>query len=144
MKIQQIFPYVAIIVLFFSCNAGSNQRTNTEETKAVVNSALPPEIEFSNIEIDLGELVAGEIISYTFNFTNKGGKPLIIQRIEASCGCTTTNYTQQPVKTGHSGTVDVIFDSTGFRGLQIKTITVYSNATTSPTKLTLAALIKKN
>ena len=40
------------------------------------------------------------VVSHKFMFTNTGGKPLIINKVKASCGCTATDYTKSPVPPG--------------------------------------------
>jgi len=39
---------------------------------------------------DLGEVFWGEIKDYRFKIHNKGSSPLVIERVVAECGCTTT------------------------------------------------------
>lgn len=141
-NILVISTFLLVHIGFTACHNSKTDQT-TPEKKGTISNGLPAQIDFSTVEVDLGELVAGEIIEYKFNFKNTGNEPLIIQRIDVSCGCTTTSFTKEPVKSGESGSINVVFDSTGFRGLQIKTVTVHSTAENSPTELTLAALVKK-
>ena len=48
----------------------------------------------------------------TFDFivTNTGTEPLVIQNVVASCGCTTPEWTKQPIPAGATGKVTAIYD----------------------------------
>ncbi|HEX3010337.1 MAG TPA: DUF1573 domain-containing protein, partial [Bacteroidales bacterium] len=49
-------------------------------------------------------------VSHTFIFWNKGKIPLVIERVYASCGCTSYDYIKSPVKPGEKGRVTVTFN----------------------------------
>lgn len=63
--------------------------------------AAQPSMNFTKTEHNFGT-VKEEMgaISTQFEFTNNGDSPLIIQRVSASCGCTTPSYTREPVLPG--------------------------------------------
>lgn len=81
---------------------------------------------------DFGSMIAGEKVSYSFQFTNTGDAPLIISNAKGSCGCTVPNWPKQPIAAGEKGTIDVTFNSAGRSGKQTKTITLTAN--TNPNK----------
>lgn len=88
--------------------------------------------EFTNKEnqevvIDYGTVENGADGQRTFIFTNTGDKPLTISKIDASCGCTTPEYSKEPVLPGKEGKIVVKYD-TRRPGSFHKSITVYSNA----------------
>lgn len=68
------------------------------------------------------------IQTYNFNFTNTGAAPLIINNVQASCGCTTPEWTRKPIAPGKKGFVKVSFNPRNRPGTFNKTITVSSNA----------------
>ena len=68
-------------------------------------------------------------ITYVFDFVNRGNSPLVVNRVQASCGCTTPTWTKEPIEPGKKGSVTVTYNPQGRPGLFTKTITVYSNAT---------------
>jgi hypothetical protein len=65
----------------------------------------------------------------TFDFivTNTGSEPLVIQNVVASCGCTTPEWTRQPIPVGAKGKVTAIYDPKDRPGQFNKTLSVYSN-----------------
>jgi len=65
--------------------------------------------------------------TYDFVITNTGNQPLIIQNVVASCGCTTPEWTKQPIPAGGKGKVTAIYDPKDRPGAFNKTLTVYTN-----------------
>jgi hypothetical protein len=65
----------------------------------------------------------------TFDFivTNTGTEPLVIQNVVASCGCTTPDWTKQPIPAGSKGKVTAIYDPANRPGPFNKTLSVYTN-----------------
>lgn len=67
-------------------------------------------------------------VSYDFEFVNTGNAPILIKNVESSCGCTSPEWTKQPILPGKKGFIKAIFDPKDRPGYFDKTITVYSNA----------------
>ena len=76
-------------------------------------------------------------ITYVFDFTNKGNTPLVVNKVQASCGCTTPTWTKEPIEPGKKGSITVTYNPTGRPGAFTKTITVYSNAVEEQFVLTI-------
>lgn len=64
----------------------------------------------------------------TFTFTNTGKEPLVITNVKASCGCTTPNWTHEPVGAGETGFVKATYNPRNRPGKFNKSITVTTNA----------------
>lgn len=91
-----------------------------------------PTIEFEKVIYDFGTVKEdGGNVSYTFKYTNKGKTPLVIHNVQASCGCTTPEWTRTPIPAGASGEIKVTFNPTNRPGSFNKTISVASNAKVS-------------
>jgi len=65
--------------------------------------------------------------TYDFIVTNTGTEPLIIQNVQPSCGCTTPEWTKQPIPVGGKGKITAIYDPTNRPGAFNKTLSVYAN-----------------
>jgi hypothetical protein len=74
-----------------------------------------------------------------FKFLNTGTADLVMTSAITSCGCTVTKYDKRPISPGESGTLEVVFDTSGRSGMQTKTITIKSNAATSVVLLQIKA-----
>ena len=90
--------------------------------------AAQPSMEFTKTEHNFGT-IKEEIGAVTtkFEFTNNGDSPLIIQRVSASCGCTTPSYTSEPILPGKKGAITAKYSTVRRPGTFNKTIRVYSN-----------------
>jgi hypothetical protein len=65
--------------------------------------------------------------TYDFIVTNTGIEPLVIKNVVASCGCTTPDWTKQPIPAGGKGKVTAIYDPANRPGQFNKTLSVYTN-----------------
>ena len=77
--------------------------------------------DFGKIEESVGT------VTTEFTFKNEGNAPLLLQRVQASCGCTTPQYTNEPVLPGKTGTIKVTYSTVGRVGTFNKEVTVFTN-----------------
>lgn len=89
-------------------------------------------IEFKSETIDFGEIQKGSDGVRSFEFTNTGNIPLVIENVTSSCGCTIPKKPQNPIQPGETGVIEVKYDTKRVGPIR-KTVTVYSNAEV-PTK----------
>ena len=130
---------ISILVLFsasiYSCQQGQNKQSVSEQQ---VKRGVP-KIKFDTTYHDYGRLIQGEQASYTFKFTNIGTADLLIKDAYSTCGCTVPQYSKEPIKPGEKGTIEVVFDSAGKRGLQYKTVSLKLNTRISEKSLAIKA-----
>lgn len=91
------------------------------QKKQAVISAQETSFDFGNIKEADGK------VSHTFKIDNNGDGPLVITRVIASCGCTTPEWTREPIAPGKSGNVKITYNPANRPGAFIKTISIYSN-----------------
>ena len=95
-----------------------------------------PVIMFESETHNFGRVAGGQLLEYSFDFTNVGTEELVIQRISPPWGCTTAVAGSSRLKPGESGSIKVRVDF-GYRiGTIVKTVVVYSNDPERP-KVTL-------
>ncbi|MBO4814653.1 MAG: DUF1573 domain-containing protein [Muribaculaceae bacterium] len=80
-------------------------------------------------------------VTYKFEFTNTGNKPLIVTNATASCGCTKPEYPTKPIKPGKKGHIKVTFSPVGRAGAFKKTIKVKTNGKEVRTSLVIEGTI---
>lgn len=109
------------IVILIIVTAISAEYANGQSARA--------NIKFTGTEHNFGTIEEKKgPVSYEFIFSNDGNLPLIISRVQPSCGCTSPEWTREPVMPGKLGSINVKFDPKGRPGPFTKTIAVYSNA----------------
>lgn len=137
-----------IVIITLSSCADENKRLSTDlvnnPTSASANniSDVTPKIQFQKTEHDFGKILQGEQVSYTFKFKNTGNAPLIISSIEKTCGCTTPDFSKEPIKPGEEGRISITYDSKGHKGFQNKRIIVKANTNPSETILRIKAQVE--
>lgn len=90
-------------------------------------AATADNMSFKTDAHDFGTLPEGPAADYEFVFTNTGKEPLVIDRVQASCGCTTPSYSKEPVLPGKTGTIKASYNTQGRPGPFTKSITAFTN-----------------
>jgi len=96
---------------------------------------------FEQTDHDFGKVPEGTMATYEFKFKNTGNQPIVIASAQASCGCTTPEWTKSPVLPGKSGVIKAVYNSAGRPGVFVKTITVASNASEASKVLSLKGTV---
>ncbi|QAR30488.1 DUF1573 domain-containing protein [Ornithobacterium rhinotracheale] len=110
-----------------------------------LTAASAQEITFEKETIDYGEVAKGANGERVFVFTNTGDKPLIIKKVQTSCGCTAAEYPKptEVIAPGAKGQIKVRYN-TNLPDSFNKSITVLSNAVQNGRKiLRIKGIIKE-
>lgn len=108
--------------------------------------ALAPEkaaFNWTKTVYDFGKIKVGVPVTYEFAFTNAGEVPLIISTVQASCGCTVTEYTKDPIEPGAEGYVKATYNAAHV-GQFTKTVTVNANTADGVAKLTITGEVTQD
>lgn len=129
MKNLTLFSYILFLSLLVS------------ELSAQINKST---VRFDEETHDFGIVdINGGSVSHNFTFVNTGKMPFIINEVKASCGCTTPEWTKEPVIPGQTGSITVSFNPKGRPGPFAKSITINSNAERQPIVLKITGTVKK-
>ena len=83
-------------------------------------------IRFDKKVHDFGDVMIAEgPVSCIFTFTNIGKEPIVIHNVISSCGCTTPDWTREPVRPDATGTIQATFSNDQGPYPFDKTLTVY-------------------
>lgn len=95
---------------------------------AVANAQEKGTVEFDKLQYSFGDIKEeGGPQEVVFNFKNTGKAPLKITKVQASCGCTTPEWTKELVKPGEEGHVKASYNPKNRPGPFNKSITVWTN-----------------
>jgi hypothetical protein len=126
---KKISLYILFFTLTASLIAQSPVQTPTTPTA---------NISFDKTSHDFGKIKEQDgIASVTFTLKNTGNAPLVINRVQASCGCTTPTWTKEPILPGKTGSITAAYNPAGRPGSFIKSISVFSNAGQDAKTLTI-------
>lgn len=123
-----------LVFMFWAVTLWGQQASDSLPTKP--NQPL----EFNTSSHDFGVLTQGEKASFTFELTNKDTKPLIIWHVSTSCGCTSPDWTKNPVPQNQKASVGVVFDASD-TGYFEKSVMVYTNFADKPVKLAITGTV---
>jgi Protein of unknown function (DUF1573) len=118
---------------FSTCNAGSNagfficlitivfHACNISPQQAVTT------IKFSEDTFYFGSISRNKTTNILYHYTNTGTSPLILKKVNMSCGCTHAQYDTLPLAPGGTGVLTIVYDPSRDSGRIIKSIVVQSN-----------------
>ncbi len=94
----------------------------------------PPTLTLSEEEGNLGRITPDQPQTYLFTVKNEGGEPLIIERVQAPCGCTATVLSDEKILPGKVAQLEVTFNPRGYEGEVTQSVYIYSNDPENPRK----------
>ncbi len=167
---KKIIPAISVILILCSCNDSISISEGKGEKKSAIVAGSENEEVLSNSLSDIAkaekkrekeELASHTTLSFNemlhdygnvkpdsdntafFIVTNTGKKPLIIESVDASCGCTTPMKPEKPILPGKSDKIKVVFHpKPGQIGDQNKKVTVTANTDPRLTVLKIKAFVK--
>ncbi|MFP4557388.1 MAG: DUF1573 domain-containing protein [Bacteroidales bacterium] len=113
-------------------------------TSLILNAQqTSPEVTFDKETHDFGLINEQDgAVSFSFKLTNTGDAPLIINRISTTCGCTASEWQKEPIAPGKSTIIKATYNPKGRPGRFNQRLTVFSNAASSGTVLTLRGQVR--
>jgi hypothetical protein len=95
-------------------------------------AAVAPRLTIETRVHDFGKLTQGENVSAVFSFKNSGKNPLNIRKVSSNCTCVVTELPKDEIAPNETIELKVDFNTSGRRGTQQKSITIYSNDPVTP------------
>ncbi|MBA2330664.1 MAG: DUF1573 domain-containing protein [Bacteroidota bacterium] len=84
------------------------------------------DLKFIQTEYNFGKIPQGKPVYHFFEVINNGTEPIVISNVSATCGCTTPEWTKEPIAPGSSAKIKVGYNSAS-EGYFEKNITVQYN-----------------
>lgn len=100
------------------------------------------EIFFEKDFVKLPKIEEGDPVGIYYPFKNTGDKALNIVNYAVPCVCTKVRFPLKPIMPGEQDSVYVTFDSIGKKGVQDRSIKIYSNAVNSPAEIRFRLAVK--
>ena len=94
---------------------------------AALAQAQKPRAVFKETAHDFGKVKQGDVVTWEFAFKNDGGAPLVIEKIETTCGCTAALASDKKIGPGKEGKIKATFDTRGYSGRLTRYIYLVSN-----------------
>ena len=78
------------------------------------------------MSFDFGKIPQGKPVTHVFIVANNGTEPLILENVQASCGCTTPEWTKDPIPAGGTKEIKVGYNAAA-EGTFTKSISIFYN-----------------
>ena len=95
------------------------------------SKVIRTKVDIGKTSVSLGHFDWKKEQKTTFVLTNAGNKPLVVEHVNTSCGCTSVDYSKELVQPGNETVLNVTYKAEHPEYFD-KTITVYCNVETSP------------
>lgn len=128
---KKIFTLIfAFSVSYFASaqtdHSGHNHGSVASKDAKKPADAAPEALSFKQNEYDFGKIPQGKPVTYVFTFTNTGTSPLKLESVQASCGCTTPEWSNEPIAPGASSKITVGYNAAA-EGPFTKPVTITYN-----------------
>ena len=96
-------------------------------TPAKPVEAKPAEmVQLKETAYDFGKIQQGRPVTHNFELVNIGKEPLMLENVQASCGCTTPEWSKDAIQPGATSVIKVGYNAAA-EGQFTKTITITYN-----------------
>jgi hypothetical protein len=127
-KLVLTFSGLLLIVIVMAQDLAENTKVYSKFAEAAFN--------WTATTFDFGKIKQNKAVSHEFKFTNTGDAALVISSVQASCGCTVTDYSKDPIMPGAEGFVKATYNAAKL-GQFSKTVTVNANTDDAIVQLTI-------
>ncbi len=143
---MRCFPALLVSICLLCSCAAADKKTGAVAAGMQIpkDTSLYTKITWlDSTEKNFGDIAEGKKLEVAYRFLNSGLKPLIIGRVQPSCGCTVAEQPTEPILPGQQGVIRALFNSEGRTGINHKKISVYSNISGTESELQFSVLVVK-
>ena len=122
----------AVLLIIYGMSLVITLRAQSDLTKSPVPLTRPKEqtLLLKESSYSFGKIPQGRPVVHTFTIQNIGQEPLMLENVQASCGCTTPEWSRDPIAPGAEATIKVGYNAYA-EGHFNKTVTIsYNNGLT--------------
>lgn len=116
MKLILSALFTFVVVVFASAQTPVVQSNTVKEDK----------LKLKESEFDFGKIAQGKPVTHVFEVVNTGNELLSLENVQASCGCTTPEWSKDPIAPGATQKITVGYNA-ATEGPFEKSITVFYN-----------------
>jgi hypothetical protein len=132
MKISVDFMKKAVLFIIYSLLSVFTLNAQAVVSKPPVTAATPKDqtLLLKEPSYSFGKIPQGRPVIHVFAIQNTGKEPLLLENVQASCGCTTPEWSREPIAPGAEATIKVGYNAYS-EGQFNKTVTIiYNNGQT--------------
>lgn len=92
-------------------------------------------LQFKETEHDFGNVPQGKPVTYSFEIRNTSNAPITLNNVQASCGCTTPEWSKDPIAPGAAAKIKVGFNAAAEGSFEKFISVVYNDSTQKQIKI---------
>src|SRR5450631_2376666 len=115
-----------IMTGLFMAMAVSAQTSALKNPSPVLTPAGADILQLKENTYSFGKIPQGRPVIHVFEVVNTGKDPLMLENVQASCGCTTPEWSREPIAAGATAPIKVGYNAYA-DGHFNKTVTIYYN-----------------
>jgi hypothetical protein len=124
-----------LLLVCFAASAFITQAQTAVETKPAET------LQLKETAYNFGKIQQGRPVTHNFEIVNTGKEPLMLENVQASCGCTTPEWSKDAIQPGASSIIKVGYNAAN-EGTFNKTITIQYNSNQTKT-MTISGTVFK-
>jgi hypothetical protein len=134
---KKLFTVICFLAFALLASAQTNvtkvsKKNKTATTKSATTEVIsenPSEsLTLKETQFDFGKIPQGKPVTHIFEFTNTGNAPFALDKVQASCGCTTPEWNKDTVAVGQTAVIKVGYNAAN-EGPFDKQVTITYNGT---------------
>jgi hypothetical protein len=117
-----------LLLIIYSLFMTFTMNAQSANSKTPVPAAIPKDdiLQFKENGYSFGKIPQGRPVLHVFEITNTGKTPLLLENVQASCGCTTPEWSRDPIAPGATVPIKVGYNAYA-EGQFNKTVTIFYN-----------------
>lgn len=123
---------LAAVCAFAAVSCISRTKTadnNSEHEACVVDTVARPSLTFEHEAWNFGTIAETDgPVKHTFHFTNTGPKPVVVERVDVTCGCMKPLFSQTPILPDGKGEIEITYNPADRPGSFDKAAYIYADA----------------
>lgn len=146
-KLSLLFVLASFSVMAISFRTG----TPTNPSDGIITHSLGKSgkslkgddrpMKWETTQHDFGAIEQNKPVTYEFVFTNNSNEPMILTKVKPSCGCTATDYPEEPIQPGETAGIKATYNAKAI-GKFKKTLVVNTNVPYGESVLTIFGEVK--
>lgn len=129
-----------LVIISLLCISVAAAKAQTSVTPAVQVAAIET-LSLKETNFEFGRIPQGRPVTHVFEITNTGKEALKLDNVQASCGCTTPEWSKEAIAPGTSSTIKVGYNALA-EGAFSKTVTITYNGNQSKTLIISGTVYK--
>ena len=113
---------ICLLFIGFCLQAQVNLKPQTDPVSAPKEDIL----QLKETQFVFGKIPQGRPVTHNFDIVNTGTLPLLLENVQASCGCTTPEWSREPIAPGATAIIKVGYNAYS-EGHFNKTVTIHYN-----------------